>query len=394
MSARHYIRTQTIELDTGPLPVSGAQQWYEELEHFQRTRLLPALERAFDAVAGADKVVHLDRLELELSWEEARGLRQIDLSGLTVRVREQLMALPTPIPSVRSDGQPAAAASIKDQRQPLLYYLRTGLLPWSVDALPLVDPPPALHGVLEKEVTRLLGERPSVARRIHHLRAMGEHSIYRQEVLAKVLPADLGRSPETLAEAPGSATAVRFGNPPMVAETTKKPSGSEGLSEVNDRSDPGVDPVFLNGAGLVLLHPYVGWLLEKTGAGDDLPRAAALLHHAVWGRASTSEWDLPLIKILLGLRPEEVLIPGELTDEDGPIIMELLTGVLEHWAALGSTGPDGLRANFLQRPGKLEPEWVLTVERQPYDVLLDRLPWGIGLVKTGFMEAPMKVNWV
>ncbi|HRF39189.1 MAG TPA: contractile injection system tape measure protein, partial [Saprospiraceae bacterium] len=69
---------------------------------------------------------------------------------------------------------------------------------------------------------------------------------------------------------------------------------------------------------------------------------------------------------------------------------------IDNWGALGSTSPDGLRGNFLVRDGKLtrtDLGRLLQVEAQSYDLLLDRLPWGINMVKLPWMEDMLFVEW-
>jgi hypothetical protein len=74
-----------------------------------------------------------------------------------------------------------------------------------------------------------------------------------------------------------------------------------------------------------------------------------------------------------------------------------MEAAIRHWGALGSASPDGLREGFLQREGKLEKRadgWRLIVERKTIDVLLDRLPWGVGMVALPWMgEEVVWVEW-
>ena len=76
----------------------------------------------------------------------------------------------------------------------------------------------------------------------------------------------------------------------------------------------------------------------------------------------------------------------------------LLVAVIGHWDALRNTSPDGLRGSFLVRPGKMsqgdDGDFLLLVEGQSCDILLDRLPWGLGVVKLPWMERMLWVEWV
>lgn len=163
-------------------------------------------------------------------------------------------------------------------------------------------------------------------------------------------------------------------------------------------------------AGLVLLHPYLprlfaalGWVAERHPAGETfpwaaLPRAAALLNWLATGREEPLEFELGTVKLLLGLRPDDALpvadgLLGDAEREEGGA---LLAAVVEHWPALGQTSIDGLRVSFLQRGGLLYPVadgWLLRPQPETYDILLDRLPWGISILRLPWMTKSLHTEW-
>jgi hypothetical protein len=160
-------------------------------------------------------------------------------------------------------------------------------------------------------------------------------------------------------------------------------------------------------AGLVLLHPYLPRLFEAAGlvaAGHRgplpdavVPRAAALLHWLACGTAAL-EFELPFVKLLLGLTPDTPFshaLPG-LTETERAEAEALLAAVLAHWQALRGTTTDGLRTAFLRRRGQLRRQdeaWQLRVEPEPFDMLLGLLPWSIGLVRLPWMPWPLLTEW-
>ena len=160
-------------------------------------------------------------------------------------------------------------------------------------------------------------------------------------------------------------------------------------------------------AGLVLLHPFLSRFLESAGVKGpkspiipeaQLPRAAALLHFLASGSEAIYEFELGLIKVLLGLDPDGSLPVSE--GLIGPADREeadlLLRAVIDYWSALKRTSPEGLRASFLQRAGLLREErhsWKLQVERSPFDLLIGRLPWGIGIMKLPWMKKALQTEW-
>jgi Contractile injection system tape measure protein len=164
-------------------------------------------------------------------------------------------------------------------------------------------------------------------------------------------------------------------------------------------------PLAVVHAGLVLLHPYIERLFSATGvaAGRVVPdgtraRAAALLHQLAGGREEIHELELGLVKVLLGMGPEDSLpvAEGLLGPTDLEECTALLEAVIEHWGVLGRTSVAGLRASFLQRPGllrRLESGWSLHVEPAGYDVLLAHLPWSISVVRLPWMPEPVYPEW-
>ncbi len=186
-----------------------------------------------------------------------------------------------------------------------------------------------------------------------------------------------------------------------------------------DFSDDVVNPVvdfteqndgfalFVNYAGLVLIHPFISPLFEATGiketnshtiADAQIPRAAALLHFLATGQEEIYEYELGLIKILLGLEPETPLLVGAglIQDSDREEAETLLQSAISYWTVLGNTSTDGIRSSFLQRSGLLrrtEDSWSLNVEHQSFDMLLEHLPWTISIVKLSWMKYPLYTEW-
>lgn len=154
-------------------------------------------------------------------------------------------------------------------------------------------------------------------------------------------------------------------------------------------------------AGLVLLHPFYPLLFERLKIArdgkalhrDDLPVALGALHHL----AGTDGPADPLHHVLLGLDPSLVL-PDPLMPEapERDLMSGLLRSVVERWARLGATSPDGLRETFLRRTGTLQCDETgthLRVVPGPFDMLLDSMPWRVGPVALPWMPLPCFVSW-
>lgn len=166
------------------------------------------------------------------------------------------------------------------------------------------------------------------------------------------------------------------------------------------------DALFIQAAGMVLLHPFLTELFRITGLWEDQRwsspqssfRALQLLSWLAFGETGLHEYRLVFLKILVGM-DAETPVPAEppLSEEEKAACHELLQAVIHHWNALRSTSPEGLQEGFLQREGKLLPngdEYLLHVEPQAQDVLLSRLPWGYAIVKLPWMKQMLHVTWI
>ena len=113
-------------------------------------------------------------------------------------------------------------------------------------------------------------------------------------------------------------------------------------------------------------------------------------------RACPQVHEPALASLLCGVEP------GIPVDEQSPLSAEqinavdsMLTGVISNWD-IGKTSVEGLRNTFLARAGILREEadvWQLEVVPEPFDVLLERLPWAYSVVKLQWMEQVIHVKW-
>jgi hypothetical protein len=190
-------------------------------------------------------------------------------------------------------------------------------------------------------------------------------------------------------------------------ETKREDADQEfDYSRNRDYSKP-LSPVLIRNAGLILLHPFLiplfkerGLLEGKSFKSDEAQqRAVFLLHYLATGKTECPEDDLILNKILCGLEADHPLVPGvELTGNDKTACNDLLESVISHWKALKRTSPPALQQTFLQREGSLSWQstgrsWKLVIERKTPDILLNRLPWGLSIVKLPWCKNLIYVQW-
>lgn len=193
-------------------------------------------------------------------------------------------------------------------------------------------------------------------------------------------------------------------NEPVLKKISKKLilKSNDDLSKKATDDEEGI---YIEQAGLVLLHPFLSMFFEKTDLLDnnqwksptEQRRAVLLCHYLVCGQNTADETDLSLHKILCGL-PLTTPIENEFepTEIEKIATENLLSAVLEYWTSLKSTRSDELRGSFLVREGKLSHRnnnWFLKVEQRSYDMLLDQLPWGISMIRNVFMPEMLHVEW-
>lgn len=187
---------------------------------------------------------------------------------------------------------------------------------------------------------------------------------------------------EELSELLRDTQNIEYLNPPM-----KSPDGSF-VSE---------------NAGLVILQPFLKpffsnlGLLNENNELTDRVLAAHILHYLATGIEEDFEFSMVIEAYLCGL-PFDEPIPRSvpLSEEVKKACDELLMAVLTHWKALKSTSIPLLRHEFLQRSGKLflnEDSPRIVVERRTIDILLNKIPWTIGIFKLPWRKQLIYVEW-
>ncbi len=165
------------------------------------------------------------------------------------------------------------------------------------------------------------------------------------------------------------------------------------------------DTIYIGNSGLVLLAAYLKpfftalkYLEEGAFVSDEMrEKAIHLLQFCASEANETPEYDLVLNKILCGLELESTIeLSGNLSDFEKGEANDLLQSVADNWEAIGKTSAEGLRQTFLNREGALTLEdgfWLLRVEKITVDVLVEKLPWSIAVIKHPWMEIPLHVEW-
>lgn len=165
--------------------------------------------------------------------------------------------------------------------------------------------------------------------------------------------------------------------------------------------------ISVKNAGLVILWPFLKIyfnmldLLNPQGnfnSIEERARACHLLQYLAVERSEGEEFYYPLNKILTGYPLEEPLpYQIKMTEKEIDVSNALLKNVLKQWNALSGGTVEGLRGSFLIRDGVLTVAkgggWLLTVEKRAYDILMDKMPWGIGMIKLSWAPYVLNVEW-
>ncbi len=162
-------------------------------------------------------------------------------------------------------------------------------------------------------------------------------------------------------------------------------------------------PVF--NAGLVLTAPFLIYFFRGLGLVEHKEfvsksaqhRAALLIQALLDERFVYEESDLLLNKILCGIPPDEPIpVSFSPTETEKEEIKNLLEAMVSQWTALKSTSGESMAKGFFPREGSLKrvsKGYQLTIPRISIDILLNRLPWAISIIKLPWMEETLFTEW-
>lgn len=184
-------------------------------------------------------------------------------------------------------------------------------------------------------------------------------------------------------------------------DATNEMTKEEGIRDRFNQNDE----LYIDNAGLVLLWPFLPRFFEnmrlvkdKAFVDEFAPhKAIALLQFLADGSVEPPEYLLPLNKVLCGIpleTPFEAVV--ELEKEELEAAASFLEAVIANAPILKNMSIEGFRNTFLRRKGILSFEdghWMLRVERETYDLVLDRFPWPFKIVKLPWMAYVLYVDW-
>lgn len=168
--------------------------------------------------------------------------------------------------------------------------------------------------------------------------------------------------------------------------------------------DPDNSELYLDNAGLVLIHPFLKSLFEncellnKDNTITHPETAAHLLHYIATGKEQDYENAMGFEKFLCNIplaQPIErnIVLSEEMKKE----ATAMLQAVLSNWEVMKTASAELLQNEFLQRPGKLsingDETPTIIIERKTQDILLDKLNWNLSIIKLAWKKRIIYVNW-
>lgn len=187
-------------------------------------------------------------------------------------------------------------------------------------------------------------------------------------------------------------------------ETIDEVMQNSNNSEQKDEEIISDEGQYVQNAGLILIHPFMKTFFEhcdlldkKTNQLSDPELGAHLLHYIATGKINAPEYDMIFEKFLCNIPLHQPINRHiKLSRKHKAQVKNLIESVQHNWSAMKTSSAELLQNEFFQRPGKLvvsDHDCTITVERKTQDILLERLSWGIGLVKLPWKNQFMFVNW-
>jgi Contractile injection system tape measure protein len=410
----HIIGQQSIEIDFDNLDNAfGVQERIAELFY---EKLQPKMEALFDDMFERDRVVYMEKLEVDCetlsidNWEEEWV--ETALRKLTDQLRQA----------------DKTYRSIDENCKELLFYLGHGYLPWNsrVRSLIQFETSIIIDARFIRQVLKLIRQDQLTASRL--VRNFREGFVKR---IIETAAHETGLSQHSFEELTGenkitAKTYAVVAEAILVALSSEKVSLQELKKDINntmakfERHKKETQPpkqlkklsdkkeeeaIYISNAGLAIFNPFVPLLFErldftKEGVWEDerkQQQGTMALQYLVNGLEKIDESDLVFPKIICGLDPEDIITEDIIiTRRIKDACDELTQELIGQWTALKNTGIESFRNTFIQREGKLsrvDHGWLLQVERKSVDILLNSLPWGIGIIRLPWMKEIVFTEW-
>ncbi|OCA54284.1 contractile injection system tape measure protein [Photorhabdus namnaonensis] len=160
----------------------------------------------------------------------------------------------------------------------------------------------------------------------------------------------------------------------------------------------------VSNAGILVLWPILPALFNQLGLFEEqkfIDRQAQFsavdcLDYLIWGTKEEQSERKVLNNVLCGLIADEITESVPLEPEKQLIATQWLDEAINQLPAWKKLSRNDARQLFLQRPGELlinELEIKITVQHQPFDVLLADWPWPLNIARLPWMNRSLLVDW-
>lgn len=163
--------------------------------------------------------------------------------------------------------------------------------------------------------------------------------------------------------------------------------------------------VIMTNSGIVLSTPFLPRLMSRLQLTVDNKfvdsnaqnKCVLVLHYAAAGSDLDSDQNLDLFKILCGLPlTAKINFSKPIFESDKEMVESLIGAMISQWPAIGNSSNAGFRGNWFLRGGNLienEENWMLSVDRRAYDILLQKCPYFSSRIQLPWMSKTLLVSW-
>lgn len=170
-----------------------------------------------------------------------------------------------------------------------------------------------------------------------------------------------------------------------------------------ERTAEELNSYHVQNAGLIIIHPFMTNLFKRCNLVDPETKKLTkpevcvhLLHYIATRKTNQPESDMLFEKFLCDIPLHQSINRHiRLSKKQKSEAEKVIEAVQQNWSAVKKSSVELLQNEFLQRSGKLvlKNNQVLTIERKTQDILLNKISWGLGLIKLPWQNQFIYVNW-
>ncbi|RAX01789.1 MULTISPECIES: contractile injection system tape measure protein [unclassified Photorhabdus] len=164
------------------------------------------------------------------------------------------------------------------------------------------------------------------------------------------------------------------------------------------------EPCQVNNAGILILWPVLSTLFNQFDLLKEKKfihrqaqfSAVNFLNYLIWENEETPTERKMLNNVLCGLMADENSESISIKPEKQLITTQWLDAIITQLPAWKKLSRNDVRQLFLQRPGELrinEQEINITIQQQPFDILLTDWPWPLNIAKFSWLDRPLRIDW-